>query len=75
MFRSFIGSSSGQPEIQSKQLSLFYLHYGIPHAYRVKYKLVNYLNSVYIQHFVVTSMINAYRVKYKLANCNSHVYI
>ena len=29
MFRPFIGSSSGPPEIQSKKLSLFYLHYGL----------------------------------------------
>ena len=33
MFRPFIGSSSGPPEIQSKKLSLFYLHNGIPYVY------------------------------------------
>ena len=47
MFRLFIGSSSGPPEIQSKKLPFFYLHCGIPHAYRVRYKLVNCLGFVY----------------------------
>ena len=41
MFRPFVGSSLGPPETQSKKLSLLHLHYGIPHAYRIRYKIVN----------------------------------
>ena len=43
MFRPFIGSSSGPPEIISKKLFLFYLHYGIPHAYGVRYIKHNFI--------------------------------
>ena len=47
MFRHFIGSSSGPLEIQMQELSGIFMYYGIPHAYRIKCRIVRYMSFLY----------------------------
>ena len=47
MFRPFIGSSSGPLEIQIQELSALFMHYGIPHDYRIKCRIKRYMRFLY----------------------------
>ena len=60
MFRPFIGSSSGPIEIQIQELSAFLMHYGIPHAYWIKFRIMRYMSTRVPHNFYFSRQYDRY---------------